>query len=426
MACEECTESTTNDCLETCGCPIEITSLACIRHAGEGMPCIEVVKGDTLEAIIQKIEAKICEMAPGLDGDPGDDGQGIDHVIFTGEAGTEGQTGQTSTYTIYGDAEETIVLGTFVVYNGVDGQGIDHASFTSTDGATPTAGAAGQTDTYTLWADALETISLGTFVVYNGNDGDSMYDSGWIIMNDFNTTYNFGLPAYDLKGDYPCIRVVGTTVFLEGYLLLPLSSVFGGATLLTNSSEYPDSYKSKVQIYTGMSGGYDVLTEGTMQTHNPVMPVDLAPSKTHLLSHFEMSYRAIDDTGGKYELNLTTLFPETKINTDGTVALNTLSDTDNDAYAAVVTPNSPFHQVVSRVTRGGIAPNYTTFYTEYDGASAADKRVSPISSANYPADFDGRKAADLGGFRIKFTTSYPLGEDITLTQIQQAIAQIQE
>ena len=52
---------------------------------------------------------------------------------------------------------------------GADGQDINHVSFTSTTGTGQ--GEAGQTDTYTVWGDAGETINLGTFNVYNGEDG---------------------------------------------------------------------------------------------------------------------------------------------------------------------------------------------------------------------------------------------------------------
>lgn len=423
MACDEC-EETSNDCLENCGCPIEITSLACIRHAGSDMPCIEVVKGDTLEAIIQKINDKICDLSTGVDGDDGADGQGIDHVSFTGEPGTEGQPGQTSEYTMWGDAAETINLGTFIVYNGVDGTGIDHVSFTSTDGSNPAAGSPGQTDTYTIWADALETQSLGTFVVYNGNDGDSLYDSGWIPMNDYNGSYNFGLPAYTSGWVHPKIRVVGRTVFLEGFLMLPLSSAEGGSTLLTNVNEYYSSHKDHVQIYTGASGGYLSSGTGIMQTVSPILPQELAPSEPHILSHFELSTRPIYDIGEKYALTLTTIFSQIRLHTDGNLEFRTLKDTNDDAPGKPVVPNSPFHQIVSRVQRG-VAPDYTDHYTEYDGASVSDRRISPISSANYPCFFDGLEPSNLGGFRLKLSTNYPLGKNITQLQIEQAIAEIQ-
>lgn len=424
--CDECVETPTNSCLEDCGCPIEITSLACIRHDGEDLPCIEVVKGETLEAIIQKINDKICVLAPGTDGDPGADGQGLDHVSFTGTPGTEGQPGQTSTYTIWGDVAETINLGTFVVYNGINGQGVDHTSFTSTTGPVLTAGAAGQTDTYTLWGDALETINLGTFIVYNGNNGIDGYDSGWIPMNDFNTTYNFGLPAYTVGWSHPKIRVVGKIVFLEGDMMIPLSSdLVSGTTLLTDVAQYPSTYRTDIRVYTGTSGGFSYLSNALIRTKFPILPQNLAPSELHILNNFEIAYRAIDDLMSFAELNLTTVLPKIILNTNGTLEIGTLGGTDDDGTTGTVIPNSPIHQLVSRVHRGAFAPSYNIFYSEYDMTTSLDNRVSPISISKFPADFDGKIAKDLGGFRIKATTSYPLGDSITLSQIQQAIAQIQ-
>lgn len=423
--CDECTESTTNTCLEDCGCPIEITSLACIRHAGSDLPCIDVVKGETLEAIVQKINDKFCDMVEGLDGEDGADGQGIDHVSFTGETGTEGQPGQTSEYTLWGDAAETINLGNFVVYNAINGQGIDHVEFTSTDGHISTAGSPGQTDTYTLWGDTLETINLGTFVVYNGNNGIDGYDSGWITINDFNTTYNFGLPSYTAGWAHPKIRVVGKTVFLEGLLMLPLSGAEGGATLLTDVSKYPTDFKGEVNLYTGGAGGYTSVGAGVAQSINPIIPPVLAPSETHILSHFEMSTRPIKDSGDIYSLTLTSIFPLTRLRTDGTIQISTLGDTNNDAPLGTTLPNSPYHMLVSKVNSGNRAPDYSSFSTEYSSIGT-DLRESPVSKAVFPANFDGLNHMHLGGFRVKLTTSYPLGDSITLTQIQQAIAQIQE
>ena len=424
MGCDKCGGTTsTNNCLENCGCPIEISSFACVRYDGSDMPCLDVVRGETLEAIIKKIEAKFCDQVSGLDGEDGEDGQGIDHTSFTGEPGTEGQPGQTSEYTIWGDAAETIILGTFVVYNAVNGQGVDHTSFTGEPG---TEGQPGTTSEYTLWGDPAENINLGTFLVYNGTDGGAGYDSDWIGLNDYSQAKGFGLPAYTVGWDHPKIRVIGKTVFLEGFIMLPLSDdTIQGATLLTEVSLYPSDYRTDNRVYAGAAGGYNTIDNGVIRSFSPILPPDLAPSCAHLLSHFEMSYRPINDLGNKYELNLTSLFPATRLLTDGTLEINTLADTNDDALAGLVIPNSPFHQIVSNVGRGYSAPDYVLFRTDYDGASLLDRRGSPISQSQYPDTFDGTLANNLGGFRVKVTTSYPLGSDITLLQIQQAIAQIQ-
>ncbi len=79
-----------------------------------------------------------------------------------------------------GDASWTdlIAIATITGTDGLDGQDIDHVSFTSTTGTAQ--GQAGETDTYTVWGDASETINLGTFVVYNGADGSA----GSYALND--------------------------------------------------------------------------------------------------------------------------------------------------------------------------------------------------------------------------------------------------
>lgn len=58
---------------------------------------------------------KGADGADGTDGIIGADGQGIDNIELTNEIGTQ------KTYTIWGDAEKTINLGTFTVSDGADG-----------------------------------------------------------------------------------------------------------------------------------------------------------------------------------------------------------------------------------------------------------------------------------------------------------------
>ena len=54
---------------------------------------------------------------------------------------------------------------------GAAGQSIHHSEFTSTTAVSGLPNEPGETDTYTVWGDAGETINLGTFTVYNGDDG---------------------------------------------------------------------------------------------------------------------------------------------------------------------------------------------------------------------------------------------------------------
>ena len=72
MSCNDCNNNPCNpkDCGCTqvdCGCKYYIESLACIRHDGNDLGCIDVVKGDSLESILEKIHDVICNIS-GTDG----------------------------------------------------------------------------------------------------------------------------------------------------------------------------------------------------------------------------------------------------------------------------------------------------------------------------------------------------------------------
>jgi len=433
MSCNGCTDcNDCNDCAEECGCAVEITSLSCVRHDGNDMPCLEVVTGDTLEAILQKIENKICDGTSGsvVDGIDGIDGQGIDHAAFLpNEPGdVAGGVGQTDTYTIWGDAAETINLGTFSVYNGANGIGVDHSSFTSTDGVVPTAGESGQTDTYTVWADALETVPLGTFIVKNGGGSSDVYDSGWHTIPDYVQANNFGLAEFSNGWEHPKVRVVGKTVFLEGFLMIPLATTGEGSILIDDVATYSSTQRTRTKPYSGAYGGYASTGQYQLKTVSPILPNAITPTAKHLVSSFEITYRPILDAKNSHSTALNTIFKDTYLNTDGTFQLTTMAVTEAEA-PGLIGPrwSSPLHILISKTsTRGeasGYMPDYSGHKTQYD--ATVDQRNSPISSSIYPTDFDGNIASYLGGFRIRLTTSYPLGENVTQTEIAAAISLIQ-
>ncbi len=72
MSCNKCNNKPCNpkDCgckQVECGCKYYIESLACIRHDGNDLECIEATAGESLESIIQKIDNKLCDTS-GVDG----------------------------------------------------------------------------------------------------------------------------------------------------------------------------------------------------------------------------------------------------------------------------------------------------------------------------------------------------------------------
>lgn len=110
-------------------------------------------------AVVNGFVGNEAEWVLSLAGATGATGNGIDSVVKTGTVGL------VDTYTVTMTSGDT---ATFTVTNGldgVDGLNVDH--ITRTAGI----GAAGTTDTYTMYADAPETQLLGTFDVYNGQDG---------------------------------------------------------------------------------------------------------------------------------------------------------------------------------------------------------------------------------------------------------------
>jgi hypothetical protein len=84
------------------------------RYCGSDITCMGITKDDTYEEIVQKLANALCDIEF-------EDGQGIDHIIFTSTThggGQQGQPGETDTYTVWGDVDETVNLGTFVITNG--------------------------------------------------------------------------------------------------------------------------------------------------------------------------------------------------------------------------------------------------------------------------------------------------------------------
>jgi hypothetical protein len=113
----------------------------------------------------------------GVQGTQGPAGSGIDTVVRTTG---DGSLGTTDTYTITMDDTST---STFDVANGETVN-----SITKTAGT----GAPGTTDTYTVWKDAGETIVAGTFDVYNGINGEGIIAS---IVAGTNITVDVTDPA---------------------------------------------------------------------------------------------------------------------------------------------------------------------------------------------------------------------------------------
>lgn len=106
---------------------------------------------------------------------------GTSLIVNKGKSGPAGVGIQSITSSVNANGETIIkitltsgVVQNFTLPAGQEGTSVDHASITSSTLSNikpPIAAIAGAIDTYTLWADADETIVIGTFQVYNGSDG---------------------------------------------------------------------------------------------------------------------------------------------------------------------------------------------------------------------------------------------------------------
>jgi hypothetical protein len=96
----------------------------------------------------------------------------VDHISITGFD----ESANANIYTFWGDADETINLGTISVINGINGvqgiQGIQGEDGRSIAKLTASDNGDG-TKTLTFWGDANETINLGSFSLSAGVDGVS-------------------------------------------------------------------------------------------------------------------------------------------------------------------------------------------------------------------------------------------------------------
>jgi len=125
----------------------------------------------------------------------------LDFYISTGSTGAGGDKGDTGAKGNIGD----------------DGQDVDHVSRTTGTGAE------GTTDIYTVWGDVEESINLGTFEVYNGTDGtgagdmlSSVYDPQEISGDSFARANHTGTQTASTISDFS--NSVGTETLMTGII----------------------------------------------------------------------------------------------------------------------------------------------------------------------------------------------------------------
>jgi hypothetical protein len=87
-----------------------------LRYKGPNVDCVGLATNQTYDVILQNFANEICDLINSTE-----DVQGLDHVSFTSSTGSPStapnQPCETDTYTFWGDAGETINLGTFTILN---------------------------------------------------------------------------------------------------------------------------------------------------------------------------------------------------------------------------------------------------------------------------------------------------------------------
>lgn len=87
--CNSCNNqcSCTDTCnQQPCGCSVEL-DMACVRYTGPNLDCVGLIAGETLEQLATNLDAKICDLSSGVDGENGDSAYQI--WLNLGNVGTE-------------------------------------------------------------------------------------------------------------------------------------------------------------------------------------------------------------------------------------------------------------------------------------------------------------------------------------------------
>jgi hypothetical protein len=204
-----------------------------------------------------------------------EDGQSVDHVTRT--VG-DGSSGTTDTYTIYGDVAETVVIGTFDVYNGNDGivasvvagPGI---SIDNTDPANPVINVTGLVGSI----DDLSDVDTSTVAPENGQglvwDGTS-----WVpgTIESGNITYT--KTVFTATEGQTTFNVAYSAGQVEVYLL----------GLLLDSTDYVADNETSIVLNAGVSAG-DIVT---VVAYNPIDLVD-----TYTKAEVDTALSTKQDTG---------------------------------------------------------------------------------------------------------------------------------
>ena len=246
-----------------------------------------------------------------------------------------------------------------------------------------------------------------------GERGSDVYDSGWKAMNDHNGT--FGL-APTVGWTNPQIRVVGTTVFINGNFLIPLAQDAASTVLRSPWSVHQSTYKSDTETYTGSDGGFTTNSNGSITSKTPIVPTVLRPTISTNWGRMHWASRNILDTGGTHIIGCQTYLNSCSLTTAGLLLITTHKDYDDSVGTPIY--NSPIHLQITVADSGANVPDYSGYKQQIGGFSMVD------SGKTYPTDIDGEDESMLGGYWFTLNFSYPINSSYTEAQIKAAFDSI--
>jgi len=231
---------------------------------------------------------------------------------------------------------------------------------------------------------------------------DVNYDSGWKTINDWTSGQGFGLPPYGSAVN-PSIRVIGRQVYIQGYITIPLMD--GSNAFQSDNGNYGTTHKALTKTFDGANYGYDIYnsTDGYLLSKSPIVPAALYPTMTHTFMRDSFAKRLIIDQAGTDVMVLGSILTSSIFAT-GKLHISTHMDADLGIPTYAQAHNSPLHSLITNVTAGDFAPDYSGYNTSY--TVAIDNRLSPVSTSAYPATLNAEDPADIGGFTFDISTTY--------------------
>jgi hypothetical protein len=243
------------------------------------------------------------------------------------------------------------------------------------------------------------------------------YETQWKKIPIYNGSY--GLANTGNSFYIPNIKISGRTVFINGRYVLPMPTVSGGTTLDTNGGGYPSKFFS--DIYQGFGDGYQIPdARNSMRTKSPILPTVLRPTTTvrSPMMHDVVLYRTLNLNG---RIRLTTVSPTVVINANGQLQFLSIETVErNGEFGSSFTKSAHERKWIDKFQNGDSIFEYDNYFNSFDGAFATDKRNVQDTGVNYNFDFDGSRTQSFGGFEFDLNFSYPLSENLSLSQIKTA------